>query len=106
MHENVAAATMFGIDKKLEPNQTLTVLFYNMGAMDTEATIARYSLFNVSETKSSPYIEILAESHRRDIGIVDVDLIMVNVLAEKFNALKEREGKPDVRTNVRAVKRL
>lgn len=28
------------------------------------------------------------------------------MLAEKFNALKEREGKPDVRENNRAVRRL
>jgi len=97
---------MFGIDKKLEANKNLTVLFYNMGGMDTEAAVVRYSLFNVSEKKTSPYIEIVAESHRRDLGGRDIDNVMVNLLAEKFNALKEREGKPDVRTNVRAVKRL
>jgi len=31
---------------------------------------------------------------------------MVNLLAEKFNALPERAGKEDVLTNVRATKRL
>lgn len=40
------------------------------------------------------------------MGSKDIDIIIVNLLAEKFNALKEREGKPDVRENVRAVKRL
>jgi molecular chaperone DnaK (HSP70) len=99
VHENVAAATMFGIDKKMALNETLTVLFYNMGAMDTEATIVRYSVYNVSAKKTSPYIDILAESHSVDSGIKDLDLKMVHILADKFNALKEREGKPDVRTN-------
>jgi molecular chaperone DnaK (HSP70) len=42
VHENTAAATMFGIDTKFEQNKTLTVLFYNMGGMDTEVSIAKY----------------------------------------------------------------
>lgn len=33
-------------------------------------------------------------------------MTIVNILADKFNALKERKDKEDVRTNVRAVKRL
>lgn len=40
MHENVAAATMFAIDRTDET--PLTVLFYNMGGVDTEVTIARF----------------------------------------------------------------
>jgi len=35
-----------------------------------------------------------------------LDIVMVNLLADKFNALPERAGKDDVRTNVRATKRL
>ena len=42
VHENTAAATMFAIDHraKIEPEKNLTVLFYNMGGMDTEVMIA------------------------------------------------------------------
>ena len=39
-----------------------------MGAMDTEVTIARYSMFNVTEKKSSPYIEILSEAASPEFG--------------------------------------
>lgn len=106
VHENTAAATMFGIDKKIENDETFKVLFYNMGAMDTEVSIVSYSMLNVSESKYSPYIEVLAESSDRELGSKDLDLAMVNLLAEKFNALPERAGKDDVRTNVRATKRL
>jgi len=79
-----------------------------MGGMDTEVTIARYSHLNVSEKakKLTPYIEILAETSERDLGSKDIDLVLFNMLADKFNALKEREGKADVRTNERATKRL
>lgn len=82
------------------------MLFYNMGGMDTEVTIAQFSMVNVTEKKWSPHIEILAEANVRDLGSMDLDNIIVNLLAEKFNALPERAGKPDVRENVRAVKRL
>lgn len=105
-HENLAAATMFGIDQKVENDEKKTVLFYNMGGMDTEVTIAEYSMINVTDKKWSPHIHILAEANVRDMGSKDLDIIIVNLLAEKFNALKERSGKPDVRDNVRAVKRL
>ena len=74
--------------------------------MDTEVTIAQFSMINVTDKKWSPQIEILAESSDRELGSKDLDIIIVNLLAEKFNALKDRAGKPDVRSNVRAVKRL
>ena len=97
---------MFGIDQKVENDETKTVLFYNMGGMDTEVTIAEYTMVNVTEKKWSPHIRVLAEANVPDLGCKDLDNIIVNLLADKFNALKERQGKPDVRENVRAVKRL
>jgi len=77
-----------------------------MGGMDTEVSIVKYSMFNVSEKKSSPYMEVLAETWDKELGVADLDIILVNLLAERFNALKERQGKMDVRDNVRAVKRI
>ena len=108
VHENTAAAVLYGIDKAGKDSQGLTVLFYNMGGMDTEVTIARYSniAFGDDETKTTPYFEILAEASVPDMGSKDLDIVLLNLLAEKFNALPERAGKPDVRENVRALKRL
>ena len=40
VHENTAAATMYAIDNKIEHGKSKVVLFYNMGSMDTEVTIA------------------------------------------------------------------
>jgi molecular chaperone DnaK (HSP70) len=42
VHENTAAATMFGIDR-LDTEKPLVVLFYNMGGMDTEVSLVKYS---------------------------------------------------------------
>jgi len=77
-----------------------------MGAMDTEVQITRYSMFNISEKKSSPYIHILAEAWDKELGSQDLDVIIVNMLADRFNAMPERKDKPDVRENYRAVRRL
>lgn len=108
VHENTAAAVLFGIDKVDKEAQNHTVLFFNMGGMDTEVTIARYSHLNVSEKakKKTPYIEILAEAHERDLGSKDLDLVLFNILADKFNALPEREGKDDIRNHQRAAKEI
>jgi molecular chaperone DnaK (HSP70) len=48
----------------------------------------------------------LSEASIKNIGSADFDIVLVNLLAEKFNNMKEREGKDDVRKNVRALKRL
>ena len=106
VHENTAAATMFGIDQKLEKDKNLTVMFYNMGGMDTEVSIVQYSLVDVTEKKTSPHIRILGEASVKDLGSKDLDNVMVNLLAKKFNELPERQGKDDVLTNQRATKRL
>ena len=105
VHENTAAATMFGIDRTDEV--PLTVLIYNMGGKDTEVTLARYSTAKDEKTnKTHEYIDIMGEGYDAHLGGLDFDQVIVEILADRFNALPERAGKPDVRTNVRALKRL
>jgi molecular chaperone DnaK (HSP70) len=107
VHENTAAATMYAINHKIEEGESnRTVLFYNMGGMDTEVSIVRYSNINHTKGKTAPYMEILSEAYDKELGSSDIDLNIVNILADRFNALPEREGKVDIRTNVRAIKRL
>lgn len=97
---------MFGIDR-LDRNKSLTVLFYNMGSMDTEVSIVRYSTVNeLPSNKTVEYIEILSEAWDANLGGSDLDKVLINMIAEKFNALKERQGKPDVRENPKVIKRL
>lgn len=106
IHENTAAATMFGIDR-MDTAKPVNVLFYNMGGMDTEVSIVRYSAITEKSTnKSYEHIEILAEASDPELGGQDFDLVLLNMIAERFNSLKERQGKPDIRTNPKAVKRL
>lgn len=62
VHENTAAATMFGIDR-LDSEKDLTVLYYNMGGKDTEVSVVRYSTIADAKNKTSEYVDILAESY-------------------------------------------
>lgn len=106
IHENTAAATMFGIDRS-DTEKPLTVMFYNMGGVNTEVSIVRYSAISDSQTnKTYEHIEILAESYLKNYGGSNLDLVLVNMLADRFNALKERKDKPDVRTFDKVVKRM
>ena len=90
VHENTAAATMFGIDR-MDKDKPVTVLFYNMGGMDTEVSIVRYStVTEMPVNKTYEQVEILAEAWDADLGGADLDRILLDMLAERFNALKER----------------
>ena len=105
VHENVAAAVMFGVDR-LDLEKPVNILFYNMGGIDTEVTIARFSAVTDEKGKSYEHIEILAESYNQFLGGEDFDQVLVEMLVEAFNAMSERKGKPNVKTNERAMKRL
>jgi hypoxia up-regulated 1 len=90
VHENTAAATMFGIDR-LDKDKPVNVLFYNMGGMDTEVSIVRYStITEMPGNKTYEHIEVLGEAWDSQLGGADMDKILLDMLAERFNALKER----------------
>jgi len=104
-HENVAAAAMLGVDR-LDKEKAMTVLLYNMGGKDTEVTVARFSAVVDEKGKEYEHVEILAETWDSELGGQKFDQVVVDMLVQKFNALPEREGKADVRTNAKAMKRL
>lgn len=105
VHENVAAATMYGIDR-LDSEKDLNVIFYNMGGVDTEVTLARFSAVTDDKNKQFEHVEILAEAYDQHLGGQDFDKVIVEMMAEAFNSMPERQGKADVRSNDRAMKRL
>jgi molecular chaperone DnaK (HSP70) len=63
-------------------------------------------MYNITEKKSSPYIEVLSEAADPELGTSDLQNRLVRMLAAKFNSLPERQGKADVMTDVRAVSRM
>ena len=63
IHENTAAATMYGIDR-MDTEKDHYVLFYNMGGTDTEVSVVKFSsITDPSSNKTFEHIEILAETY-------------------------------------------
>lgn len=108
IHENTAAATLFGIDNVAAENEEKdrVIMFYNMGGRDTEVSLVRYGNIINAKNKTFEAIEILGEGWDKTLGGQAFDHVLVNLMVEEFNAMKERQGKPDVRENARAMKRL
>ena len=106
MHENNAAALLYGIDR-MDSEKDLHVLYYNMGGRDTEVSVVRYSTITDAKTnKTSEHVEILGEGYDATLGGKEFDHALVNILVDEFNSMKEREGKDDIRMNARAMRRL
>lgn len=105
VHENTAAAVMYGIDR-LDTEKDLHVLYYNMGGRDTEVSVVRYSAVTDAKNKTSEYVEIMGEGYDETLGGVEFDHVLVGILADEFNAMEERQGQPDIRENARAMRRL
>lgn len=104
-HENTAAAVMYGIDR-LDTEQDLNVLIYNMGGRDTEVSVVRYSAVADAKNKTFEYVEVLGEGYDETLGGLEFDHVLVGIMADKFNEMKERQGKPDIRTMPKQMKRL
>ena len=105
VHENTAAALMYGIDR-MDTEEDLNVLIYNMGGRDTEVSVVRYSAMTDAKNKTYEYVEIMGEGYDETLGGMEFDHVLVNILADKFNSMKERQGQKDVRDVPRAMKRL
>jgi hypoxia up-regulated 1 len=104
-HENVAAATMFALDR-LDQEKTINVMLYNMGGTDTEVAIVRLSALTDDRNSTFEHIEVLAETYDSTLGGGEFDKVIVDILADAFDAMPERKGKVSVRSNDRAMKRL
>lgn len=96
---------MFAIDRT-DTEKGINVMFYNMGGIDTEVMIARFSAVTDDKNKVYEQVEVLAETYDKSLGGEEFDGIIVEMLVEAFNAMPERKGKADVRTNEKAMKRL
>lgn len=97
--------TMYGIDR-LDTEKPVNVMIYNMGGLDTEVTIAQFSAIKDEKNKEYEHIEVLAEVYDAHLGGQDFDLVLTQILIQAFDDLPERQGKPSVIENAKALKRV
>ncbi len=111
INENLAASVRYTIDGALDdlpgnPNKSV-VMYINMGAASFKVSIVTHSKGVDPETKKpADKVEIVGEAWDTTLGGRQFDYELAEVMADKFNALPARKGKPDVRTNAKAMRRL
>ena len=114
IEENSAAAISYGVDRKDE-NETHSALFINLGSSNFEVSVGNFYAKKENKTDSRgnvkigdlvENIEILSYASTEEISGKLFDIEIMNILAENFNSLKVRQGKPDIRENPRIINRL
>lgn len=59
---------MFGIDR-MDTEKPVHVLFYNMGGIDTEVSLVKYSaIIDPATNKSYEHVKVIAEAWDSDLG--------------------------------------
>ncbi|XP_050542490.1 hypoxia up-regulated protein 1 isoform X2 [Daktulosphaira vitifoliae] len=104
-----AAALNYGIFRTKSFNETspMYMLFYDMGAYSTQATVVSYQLVK-SKDKVAPEIHpqltVLGVGYERNLGGLEIQFRLRDYLAKKFNSLKLTSN--DVTKNPRAMAKL
>lgn len=105
MSAPMAIALDYGMFRRKEINGTARhLMFYDMGARDTTATIVAFQLVKTKErgfSETHPQAQILGVGYDRMLGGSEIDVRMRNFLAQKFNELGKT--KTDVFTVPRAM---
>ncbi|XP_057663331.1 hypoxia up-regulated protein 1 [Diorhabda carinulata] len=108
INDYTAVALNFGIFRSKTYNETAQyVIFYDMGASSTTATLVSYQTV---KAKDKPYVEInpqasiLGVGFDRTLGGLEMQIRLRNYLATKFNNMKKTQN--DVFKNDRAMAKL
>lgn len=108
MNSNTAAALNYGIFRRKDFNETAhNILFYDMGASSTVATVASYQVVKIKEkgyTEQHPQVSVLGLGYDRTLGGLEIQVRLRDHLARAFNKMKKTKN--DVTTNQRAMAKL
>lgn len=108
INDYTAIAMNYGIFRRKDFNDTAQyVMFYDMGASKTTATIVGYQNVKTKDrgyVETNPILTILGVGYDRTLGGLEIQLRLRDHLATKFNELKKT--KTDVFTNPRSMAKL
>nr|CAD7392844.1 unnamed protein product [Timema cristinae] len=101
-------ALNYGIFRRKDFNETVQyIMFYDMGATSTTATIVSYQLVKTKERgfiETNPQLSVLGVGYDRFLGGLEIQLQLRDYLGRKFNELKKTPN--DVFKNPRALAKL
>lgn len=101
--QNTAAALQHGLHRS--DNATYHCMFLNLGASNFEVSLAKY-YGTEKKAKTIENIEVLDTQYATNVGGRYFDIAIFELLADRFNSLPKRQGKTDIRTMPKVVKRL
>lgn len=108
MNSNAAVALNHGMFRRKEVNGTAQyMLFYDMGASSTSATIVSYQTVKTKDkgySETNPQVQILGVGYDRTLGGLEMQLRLRDFLATKFNDMKKTKN--DVFQSPRAMAKI
>ncbi|XP_054015208.1 hypoxia up-regulated protein 1 isoform X2 [Hylaeus anthracinus] len=108
INDYTAIALNYGIFRSKEINDTAHyVMFYDMGASSTTATVVSYQNVKTKEkgfVETNPHVTVLGVGYDRTLGGLEVQLRLQHHLAKEFDALNKTST--SVFTNPRAMAKL
>ncbi|XP_064650568.1 hypoxia up-regulated protein 1-like isoform X3 [Lineus longissimus] len=108
MNDNSAVALNYGVFRRKEFNTTAqNMLFYDMGASSTTATIVSYQTVRMKDrgfVENNPQLTIRGIGFDATLGGMEFQFRLREHLAKLFNA--QKKTKTDVTTNPRAMAKL
>lgn len=108
MNDYTAVALNYGIFRRKDFNETAQyIMFYDMGAISTTATIVSYQMVKTKEkgyVETNPQLSVIGVGYDRTLGGLEMQLRLRDYLGKKFNELKKTPN--DVFKNPRALAKL
>lgn len=108
INDYTAVALNYGIFRSKDFNETAQyMLFYDMGAYSTTATIVSYQTIKTKErgyVETHPQATIIGVGYDRTLGGLEMQVRLQHYLAKKFNDMKKTPN--DVLKNPRAMAKL
>ncbi|XP_078492250.1 hypoxia up-regulated protein 1-like [Ciona intestinalis] len=104
MDDNTAAALNYGVFRRNDINTTATyMMFYDMGASSTVATIISYQVVKVNGV-ADPQLSVKGVGFDRTLGGLEMELRLRDLLVKLFNEKKKTSS--DVTKNPRSMAKL
>ncbi|XP_018328406.1 hypoxia up-regulated protein 1 [Agrilus planipennis] len=108
INDHTATALNYGIFRIKDFNETAQyVMFYDMGATSTTATIVSYQTIKIKEkgfVEMHPQLTVIGYGYDRTLGGLEMTLRLRDYLATKFNEMKKTPT--DIFTSPRALAKL
>uniref|UniRef100_A0A8C5FR07 Hypoxia up-regulated protein 1 n=1 Tax=Gadus morhua TaxID=8049 RepID=A0A8C5FR07_GADMO len=105
INDNTAVAINYGVFRRKDIDSTpKNIMFYDMGASSTTATIVTYQTVKTKDMGVQPQVQVRGVGFDRGLGGFELDLRLRDHLAKLFN--QQKKSKKDVRENHRAMAKL